>query len=164
MNYNNERFIASQKNGVEMFASLSEKAFSSFEKLVELNMAATRAILSESIANLHALAGAKDAEAVLALQSGILQPMSDKAASYNRHLYEIASGASAQSQKSMTAFLENSLKNAPTGTEAAMAAIQSAMNASTSAVESAQQAAKQAVKLVESNLSAAASATSHKAD
>lgn len=169
MSYTNEQFIATQKANVQALAGLSEKAFASFEQLVELNMAASKAILNEAIGNLQALTSAKDAQAVLTLQSGLVQPLAEKTASYNRHLYEIASGATAEftkaleststeSQKSVTAFLENSLKNAPAGSEAAVAVIKSAMTASTNAVESAQKAAKQAVKLVESNISAVTSA------
>ena len=165
MNYTNEQFATTQKNSVQALASLSEKAFHSFERLVDLNMAAGKAILSESLGNLQALASAKDPQAVLAVQSSLLQPMADKAASYSRHLYDIASGttadfskafesSTAQSQKNVTAFLESSLKNAPAGSEAAVAVIKSAMNASGNAVESAQKAAKQAAKLVESNLNA----------
>jgi phasin family protein len=165
MSYTNEQFLTTQKNSVQALASLSEKTFKSFEKLVDLNMAASKAILGESFSGLHALASAKDAQAVLSVQSSLLQPMAEKAASYSRHLYDIASGAtadlsktfestSAQSQKSVTAFLENSLKNAPAGSEAAVAVIKSAMSASSNAVESAQKAAQQAAKLVESNMSA----------
>ncbi|MDQ3060448.1 MAG: phasin family protein [Pseudomonadota bacterium] len=174
MNYSNEQFIATQKNSVQALAGLSEKAFASFEKLVELNMAASKAILSESISNLQALASAKDVQAVLALQSGLFQPVADKAASYSRHLQEIISGASAdfskafesttaESQKSVTSFLENSLNSAPAGSEAAVAVIKSAMTAGNTAVESAQKAAKQAVKLVESNITTVTSAA-QKAD
>lgn len=169
MNYSNEQFITTQKSSVQALTSLSEKAFASFEKLVELNMAASKAILSESISNLQALASAKDVQAVLALQSGLFQPVADKAASYSRHLQEIVSSASAdfskafestsaESQKSVTAFVENSLKSAPAGSEAAVAVIKSAMTAGNTAVESAQKAAKQAVKLVESNITTATSA------
>jgi phasin family protein len=121
------------------------------------------------VVHLEALAGAKDVQAVLALQSGLAQPAAEKAASYSRHVQDIVSGAvadlskafestSAQSQKSVTAFLESSLKSAPAGSEAAVAVIKSALTAGNTAVESAQKAAKQAVKLVESNISTAASA------
>lgn len=168
MNYSNEPFIASQKNSVQALSGLSEKAFTNFEKLVELNMAATKAILGESLNSLQELASAKDPQSLLALQSGLLQPMAEKAASYGRHLYDIASGASAdlsktlesttvQSQKSVNALLESSLQNAPAGTEAAVAVIKSAMSASSNAIESAQKAAKQAAQLVESNVSAVTS-------
>lgn len=169
MNYSNEQFIAAQKSSLQALTTLTEKVFASFEKVVELNMAASKAILSESIASLEALSGAKDFQAALAVQSELSKPLADKASSYSRSLYEIISGAtadltktlessSAESQKSVTVFLEDSLKNAPAGSEAAVAAIKSAMTAGSSVVESAKKASKQAAQLVESNIKAVAPA------
>lgn len=163
MNYTNDQLIATQKTNIEALAGLSEKAFASLEKLVELNMAASKALLGESISHLQALAGAKDAQALLALQSDLLKPLSEKATSYSRHLYDIVSGAgadfskafestSAESQKTVTALLENSLKNAPAGSEAAIEVFKSAIIAGNNVVESAQKSAKQALQAVESNL------------
>lgn len=163
MNYANDQFSAFQKNNLDVFAGLSQKTFAGFEKLVELNMAAAKAVVGESMSNLQALAGAKDAQAALALQSGMIQPLVDKSASYSRHLYDIASetgteftkaleSTTAESQKNVTAFLDNALKNAPAGSEAAVAAFRTALDAGNNAVESAQKTAKQAVQMVESKL------------
>lgn len=163
MNFTIDPLIATQKTNVQTLAGLSEKAFSSFEKLVELNLAAARALLDESVAHRQALGDIKDVQALLAFQSGLLQPMSDKAASYSRHVFDILSGSRAdfsavvestraQSQKSVTVLLENSLKNAPAGSEAAVAVIKSAIDASSTAVESAQKSARQALEAVESNM------------
>lgn len=163
MNFTNDSLIATQKTNVEALTGLSEKAFSSFEKLVELNIAASKALMGESIANLQALSEIKDAQALMAFQSGMLKPMTDKAASYSRHLFDIMSSGSAdfskvfestsaQSQKSVLALLDESLKNAPAGSEAAVAVIKSAIDASTTAVESAQKSAKQALQAVEVNM------------
>lgn len=169
MNFNNDQLIATQKSNVEAFAGLSEKAFASFEKLVELNMAASKALLGESISHLQALAEVKDVQSLLALQSAVVKPMAEKAASYSRHVYDIVSGssadftkvfesASAESQKTVTELLETSLKNAPAGSEAAVAVIKSAMTAGTNAVETAQKSARQAAQLVESNITALSAA------
>ena len=164
MNFSNDQFIAIQKSSVEAFAGLSEKAFASLEQLVELNMAASKALISESISHLQALAEVKDVQALLTLQSDMVKPMAEKAASYSRHLYDIVSGssaefnkvlesASAESQKTVTQLLESSLKNAPAGSEAAVVVMKSAMAAGNNAVENAQKSAKQAAQLVESNIS-----------
>ncbi|MEP6965620.1 MAG: phasin family protein [Polaromonas sp.] len=161
MIYSNDQFAALQKNSFDVFAGLSQKTFAGFEKLVELNMAAAKALVAESMSNLQALADAKDPQSVLALQSGMIQPLAEKSASYSRHLYDIASdtgaeftkaleSTTAESQKTVTAFLENSLKNAPAGSEAAVAVFKSAIDAGNNAVESAQKTAKQAVQMVES--------------
>ena len=169
MNFSNDQLIATQKSNVEAFAGLSEKAFSSFEKLVELNMAASKALLGESISHLQALSEVKDAQGLVTLQSSLVKPMAEKAASYSRHLNDIVSGssadftkvfesASAESQKNVTELLETSLKNAPAGSEAAVAVIKSAMTAGNNAVETAQKSAKQAAQMVESNISALSTA------
>ena len=170
MNFTNDTFIATQKTNVEALAGLSEKAYSSFEKIVELNMAASKALIGESIAHMQAMSEIKDVQALVAFQSSMLKPISDKAASYSRHLFDIVSGSgadfskvfestSAQSQKSVTALLDASLKNAPAGSEATVAVIKSAIDASTNAMESAQKSAKQTFQTVESNMNSMASAS-----
>lgn len=173
MNFSNDQLIATQKSNLEAFTGLAEKAFASFEKVVELNMAASKALLGESLSNVQAMMEVKDAQALIALQTSMVQPMNEKSASYSRHLYDIVSSASAdltqtleassaESQKAVTELLETSLKNAPAGSEAAVAVIKSAMTAGTSAVETAQISAKQALKAVDtsinSNIDAVASA------
>ena len=105
----------------------------------------------------------------MTLQSSLVKPMAEKAASYSRHVYDIVSGssadftkvfesASAESQKAVTELLETSLKNAPAGSEAAVTVIKSAMTAGNNAVETAQKSAKQAAQLVESNITALSTA------
>lgn len=169
MNFTAEQFIATQKTSVDAFAGLSHKAFAGFEKLVELNLAAGKAVMAESLANLQALSSAKDPQAFVTLQSGLAQPLAEKSASYGRHFYEIVSGTgaeftkafesrAAESQKAVTSFVESSLKNAPAGSEAAVALFKSTLDASHNALESAQKAAKQAAQTVESNLNAVSSA------
>ena len=169
MIYSNDQIATLQKNNLDAIAGLSQKTFAGFEKLVELNMAAAKAVVGESMSNLQALAGAKDAQAAMAVQSGMIQPLIDKSTSYSRHLYDIASetgseftkafeSTTAESQKNVTAFLDNALKNAPAGSEAAVAAFRNALDAGNTAVESAQKTAKQAVQMVESKLGTVASA------
>ena len=169
MNYSADQLIAAQKANIETLTGLSQKAFTGFEKMVELNMAAAKAVMTESLSNLQAFAAVKDAQEALALQNKLAKPMAAKSASYGRHVYDIVSGTLAEfgnafeakateSQKTVATMLEQTLKNAPAGSEAAVNVIKSAMEASNNAVESAQKAAKQAVQLVENNLKAAAEA------
>ena len=109
---------------------------------------------------------------LLALQAGALQPLAEKAAAYSRHLYDIASGTSAEftktfeakvaeSQAQFTALVDNAAKNAPAGSETAVAMMKSAVAAANNAFESVQKAVKQASDMAESNFNAVAtSATS----
>lgn len=167
MNFSADQFKAAQKSNMEAAAGLSTTAFAGFEKLVELNMAAAKAMLTESFTGLQALGAAKDPQALLALQTEMAKPLAEKSASYGRHVYEIVSGTAAEftkafeakaaeSQKSATTLIEAALKNAPAGSEAVVAVFNNAITASNTAIESAKAAAKQAVQLVESNLKVAA--------
>lgn len=171
MNTSAAPFIAIQKTNVQAVAGLSQTGFAGFEKLVELNMAATQAVLTESFTNLQALMTAKDPQAMLALQSGLAQPLAEKSASYRRHLYEIASGTgtelsnalksvASQSQIAMSLLLETALKDAPLGFAADLSLSQTAIKVSSKAVEAEHKAPpKQAQQLIESSVDAGAPAS-----
>jgi len=107
----------------------------------------------------------KDAQELLALRASLLQPAAEKAAAYSRHLYEIMAGTNAEvskvaeatmsdSQKKMLAVVDNAVKNAPAGTESAVALVKSAVAAANNAYETAHKAAKQAAEVAEANFQA----------
>ena len=98
-----EQLVASQKANLETIYGLTTKAFEGVEKLVELNLQATKAALAESNSHAQALLSVKDVQELLALQAGALQPLAEKAAAYSRHLYDIASGTSAEFTKTFEA-------------------------------------------------------------
>ena len=160
-----EQVLASQKANMETLLGLTSKAFESVEKIVELNMAASKAALAETGENAKALLSVKDAQELMALQSGLMQPLAEKTAAYSRHLYEIASGTTSEMTKAMegqasqvqqqfTGMLDSATKNAPAGSEAAVAVMKSAVAAATNALESVQKAVKQATDVAESNFTA----------
>jgi phasin family protein len=162
-----EQVLASQKANVETLLSLTAKAFEGVEKIVELNMAASKAALAESSENAKAMLSVKDAQELMALQSGLMQPLAEKTAAYSRHLYEIATGTTseltkamesqaAQAQQQFTSMVDAATKNAPTGSEAAVAVMKSAVAAASNALESVQKAVKQATDVAESNFTAMA--------
>jgi phasin family protein len=160
-----DQVIASHKANLETAQGLSAKALSSVEKLAELNLAAAKALVSESFAHAQSLLAAKDVQAVVALQTGLIAPSAEKAVSYGRHVYGIAmeaaaevskvlEGKAAEGQKAFNQVMDNVTKNAPAGTESAVAVLKSALASSQSAIESAQAAAKQALSVAESNVAA----------
>ncbi|MGY0194790.1 phasin family protein [Leptothrix sp. BB-4] len=157
-----EQFAAAGKANLEAVLELSQKAFEGVEKLVELNLQAGRATLAESTETAKAILSAKDAQEVLALQSSLVQPATEKVASYSRQVYEIASATQgevaklaeaqfAAAQAQITSLIESALKNAPAGSESAVAFVKSALSAGQNAVESAQKAAKQAQTAAEAS-------------
>lgn len=161
-----EHFIATHQSNLQALEGLAKQTFAGFEKLVELNMATSKAVLSDAFSHTGAVLGAKDAQEWLSLQAGLLQPMAEKSAAYGQNLYTITTGTGAEFSKTMEAkfseaqaafneAIENFLKNAPAGSESAVAAFKSAVSASKSVIESAQTSAKKAAEVVESNFAAA---------
>ena len=160
-----EQIVASHKATLETLFGLTNKAFEGVEKLVELNITASRAALTEAAAHTQAVLSVKDAQELLALQASVLQPLAEKTAAYSRHLYDIASGTgaeftkaveakAAESQKAFVNLVDNAAKNAPAGSETAVAMFKSAVSAANNAVESVQKAVKQATDVAEANFAA----------
>ena len=158
-----EQIVASNKANLNNLFGLTNQAFAGVEKLVELNLTAARASLTESADHAKAVLSVKDAQELLALQASFLQPLAEKAAAYNRHVYDITSGTSAalgkaveakasEGQQAFLGYVDAALKNAPAGSEQAVAFFKQAVAASNNAVESVQKAVKQATELAESNL------------
>jgi len=162
---NAEQVIATNKANLNNLFSLTNQAFSGVEKLVELNLTAARAAMSESADHAKAVLSVKDAQELLALQAGLLQPLAEKSAAYSRHIYDIASSTgadlskafeakAAENQQVVLGYIDAALKNAPAGSESAVAFFKQAVTAGNNAVESVQKAVKQAADLAETNLQA----------
>lgn len=160
-----DQITASNKANMDIAKGLSTKSYAGFEKLVELNLAAAKALMTESFSHVQTLMAAKDIQQVVALQTGLVAPLAEKSAAYGRHVYGIAvetsaeftkalEGKAAEGQKAFGQVMDSMSKNAPAGTESAMAVLKSALASSQSAIESAQSAAKQALALAESNVTA----------
>jgi phasin family protein len=160
---NVEQITATNKANLENLFGLSNKAFAGVEKLVELNLTASRAALNESAAHAKAVLAVKDAQELVALQTSFIQPLAEKSAAYGRHVYDIAQGTTAEltkgfegkaaeGQQAVQSYIESALKDAPAGSEQAVAFFKQAVTASNTAVESVQKVVKQATDLAESQL------------
>ncbi|WP_345810936.1 phasin family protein [Paraburkholderia sp. PREW-6R] len=166
-----EQFAAAQKANFDTLFSLTTKAFEGVEKLVELNLQVVKSTLAESQENAQRALSVKDAQELLALQASLAQPVAEKALSYGRHVYEIVSAtqgeftrvAEAQFEeqnRKVQSLVENVARNAPAGSETAVAVMKSAITAANTTYETVHKATKQAVEIAESNFNAAATAAS----
>ena len=160
-----EQIIAAHKSNLETLFGLTNKAFEGVEKLVELNLQVAKTALGEVADQTRAALSVKDAQELLALQANLLQPAAEKAASYSRHLYDIAAATNAEftrvaeqttseAQSKFISAVDNAVKNAPAGTENAVAFVKSAVAAASNAYESVNKAAKQATDVAEANFNA----------
>lgn len=162
-----EQVVAAQKANIETLFGLTNKAFEGLEKIVELNLTASKAALNEAAGHTQSMLGAKDVQELVALQSALFQPLAEKAAAYSRHLYDIASGTGAEftktfegqasdAQAKFSSMVDNAAKNAPAGSEALVAVFKSSVSAAGNALESVQKAVKQATEVAEANFNAVA--------
>ena len=163
-----EQIVSAHKANVETLFGLSGLAFEGVEKLIELNTQVAKSALTEASQTIQAALSVKDAQELLALQAGLLQPAAEKAASYGRLVYEIAASTQAEvsrvaeataadAQAKFMAVVDNAVKNAPAGTENAVALVKSAVAAANNAFESVQKAGKQAAEVADANFQALSS-------
>ena len=157
-----EQIMTAHKSNIEVLFGLTNKAFEGVEKLVELNLQVARTAIGEAAENTKAVLSAKDAQEFMALQASLLQPAAEKAAAYSRHLYDIAAATSAEvtkvaeatsaeAQAKFMSAVDSAVKNAPAGSENAVALVKSAVAAANNAFEGVQKAVKQASEAAEAN-------------
>jgi hypothetical protein len=100
------------------------------------------------------------------LQSTLATPAIEKAIAYSKSVYEVASEANAELSKvaekrvaewneNFSALLDKAVKNAPAGSDVAVAAVKSMMAAANSAYDNMNKVAKQATEIAEANVAAA---------
>jgi phasin family protein len=158
-----EQLIAAQKSQLETLFALQGKAVDGLERLVELNLQTLKTAMHETSEATIAALSVKDLQELTSLQPNLAQPLAEKMLAYSHHVYEIASGTQAELAKAVEAnatdfnrkvqaLVETATKNAPAGTETAVAMLKSAMSAANNAYDSLHKASKQAAEVVEANI------------
>ena len=162
-----EQVLDAQKLNAELLFALHAKAFEGFEKLVLLNVEATKAAMQHVAGFSRSVLSAKDAQALLKLQHDFLQPAADDAAQYTRQANEIAQetwgglaqaflGTASQSPGKLSALVASAIESAPAGAENAVEIVKSTVTAATSAYEGMHKAASDAIAANMQALAAAA--------
>jgi phasin family protein len=167
-----EQFSAATKANFEsqlaMLNALTAKAFEGVEKVIQLNISAGRASLEESSATARQLMAAKDAQEFFSLTAAQAQPNAEKAIAYGRHLAGIASSTQAEFAKAtesqiaeatrkVSTLVDEVTKNAPAGSENAVAILKSMIGNASAGYEQLTKSAKQAVETIEANVANATS-------
>jgi phasin family protein len=161
-----EQIQEAAKANVEAVLAAANTQFAALEKLANLNASAIKAAFEESIANARALAGAKDVQELVTLQSSFAQPAMEKAIAYSKSVYEVAAQTNAELSKvaekraaewneNFVSLLDKATKNAPAGSDVAVAAVKSMIAAANSAYDNFNKVAKQATEIAEANVAAA---------
>jgi phasin family protein len=161
-----EQIQAAGKANVEAFLAVANAQFAAFEKLASLNANAVKTAFDDSMANTRALLGARDVQEFIALQNNFAQPAVEKAIAYSKSVYELATQANSEFSKvaerrvaewneNFVSLLDKVSKNAPAGSDVAVAAVKSMLAAANSAYDNFNKVAKQATEIAEANVAAA---------
>lgn len=165
-----EQFSAATKANFEsqvaIFTTLTNKVFESVEKIVDLNMNVAKTSLEESAVTAKQLLSAKDPQEFFTLSTSQAQPNTEKALAYSRHLASIATNAQteftkaaeaqiAETNRKIIALVDEVSKNAPAGSENAVAFLKSAIGNASAGYEQMTKTTKQAVDALEANLDTA---------
>jgi len=164
-----DQVAAVGKANVEAALGLAQSNFAAIEKLSALNFNATKSAFEESLSHAKALMNVKDVQEFMNVNVAATQPAIEKMIAWQRSVYELATQSQAEYtryfeaqthelNKSTATYLEKFAKNAPAGSDVAVAAVKSAMAAANSAYDSFTKAAKQATELAEANIAAVTTA------
>ena len=161
-----EHIAASNKASVETLVGLANTQFATLARLTALNFNVAKSTFEESGSYTKSLLGAKDAQEFAALSATAAQPVLDRAIAYSRGVYEIATQTQAELSKltqaqagefnkNIIGYLDKVARNAPAGSDVAIAAVKSALAVANSACDSVSRVTKQASELAETNFAAA---------
>lgn len=161
-----EQFASTNKAGVEAILGLASTQFAALERLSALNFSAAKTAFEEGMGRAKALLNAKDAQEIFSLNAAASQPALEKAIAYSRSVYEVAAQTQgemakfvearvAELNKNLVGILDKVSKNAPAGSDVAVAAVKSALAAASTAYDSLNKVAKQATEMAEANFTAA---------
>jgi len=161
-----EQIQATNKANVEAMLNLATTQFAALEKFASLNANAVKTAFEDGIANARALAGAKDVQELMSLQSTFAQPAIEKAIAYSKSVYEVATETGGEFSKvaerriaewneNFVSLLDKAAKNAPAGSDVAVSAVKQMLAAANSAYDNFNKVAKQATEIAEANVAAA---------
>ncbi|HUU71884.1 MAG TPA: phasin family protein [Burkholderiales bacterium] len=149
-----EQMTAAQKENITTTVALAGIAASTAEKAMDLNVAAVKSAMATAAENGKTIADAKDVQSVTAMQSQFAQPAFEAFASYLKDSYDIMSEAQnelgklveakmTEVNKVIVSGLDQAEKNAPAGSDMAVAAMKSAIAAANQTYDAFAKAGKQ---------------------
>lgn len=141
-----DQFNAANEAAVEQFSYFAKLALANVEKFSQLGLGAARESVQLATQHARAIAGARDINEVIALNSAALEPSLKRAYNLSRSAFEAAAETNdeikrtlekrnAEVQKAAIAALEESFKYAPAGSEPLVANVKSAISAAQQAYE-----------------------------
>ena len=163
-----EHFSSLTTAQLDTLNTLGSKTFDSVEQPIDLNLGLLRATLEDSAESTRQLCAVKNAEEFFKVSAAQFKPFNEKMVSYGRHLADIAASARSdiseatenrvmEGNRNVLGMVETVSKNAPAGSEQAVALIKSAVGTANAGYEQFSKTTRQAVEAIEVNLAAVVS-------
>jgi len=158
----NDQLAALNRSQLEAALKFAEIASETVEKLAGLQFQAAKSAFSDGVKTAKQLGSVKDAGELATFGTSLTQPAWEKVQAYAKSVYEVAATSQAEItslleaqlgelNKNVVGVLDGALKNAPAGSEGAVAAVKSVIQSASSAYESVLRATKQMATIAESN-------------
>ena len=149
-----EQFGNFSKSAIDATMKFATASFTNAERVIALNLEATKVSLGETAKNAKSFAAIKDAQELNSLSTKTAETGVEFLMGYSKNFYEISTAAQAQYtalveervnvfQQSVAETLDKVSKSAPAGSDVAVTALKSGMAASTAAMDNFSKAAKQ---------------------
>ena len=162
-----EQLVALNKAGLETAVKFAGVALQGAERMLELQVKATKTAIADGVESAKAIAAVKDMQQLAALKDSLAQPTIEKATAYARSVYDVAASTQAEFSKlveeqvaeinrQVVSTLDRLVKTAPAGSEVGITALKSGIAAVNSAYDNLSKVAKQFTEATQSNIDAMA--------
>lgn len=162
----NDQLVALNRSQLDATLKLAEITSETVEKFAGLQFQAAKSVFADGVKTAKQLGAVRDASELAAIGGSLSQPTWEKAQAYAKSVYEVAATTQAEItslleeqlgelNKNVASVLDGALKNAPAGSEGAVAAVKSVIQSASSMYESVLKATKQMAAIAESNAQAA---------
>jgi phasin family protein len=148
---------------LQLLNTFAGKAFDGVEKVIELNLDTAKSSMQDASAAAGNMASTSDPQAFLSASGSQVQPSVEKTIDYNRRLAEItesvyadfsriADEKVAESRKKLEEMIEEAMRNAPPGSENAIAVMKSVLSNADSTYDQMMASTRQALETLRTNM------------
>lgn len=164
---NVDKIVAAHKARLIAMHEMTSNALAAIEKIAELNLQVAKASLEHHTGHAHELLSMKDIKELSRLQAKALEPLAEKAAAYNRSLFDIVSGMNSEcsaiaqtqighAQKQFLESVETALSNVPFGSDKLISSVKNAVDDTAKAMETLQEVVQSASEQAQASLNTVA--------
>lgn len=168
-----EQVTAVQKENLETVLEFAGVTAAATERLMDLNFKTAKAAFADAVQSAKTITEIKDVQELTSLQSAWAQPAAERFTGYLKASFGILSetqaevskffeGRVVELNKGLVSAMDKAAKNAPAGSDVAVAAVKSAMAAANQAYDAFSKASKQVTEMTEATVTAATNAPSKK--